>query len=56
MKTFLIVVAIVVVALLVLGGLAMRRGKLGVPWANRTERDSYDRDKSKGPDSYTGTI
>ena len=45
MKTLLIVVLIAVVALLVLGGLAMRQGKLGGPWANRTERDAYGRDK-----------
>jgi hypothetical protein len=55
-KTLLIAIVIVTVVLLILGALALRRGKGGGPWANRTERDSYSRDKPKGPDGLSGSL
>jgi FtsZ-interacting cell division protein ZipA len=56
MRALLIAIVIVAVVLLVLGGLALRRGKVSGPWANRTERDSYTRDKPKGPDGMSGSL
>jgi hypothetical protein len=52
MKALLVVVAIAAVALLICG-LAMRRGRIGAPWAKRAGRDSYSRDKPKGGGNWT---
>jgi hypothetical protein len=53
MKALLVVVAIAAVALLIWGGLALRRGRIGAPWAKRAGRDSYSRDKPKGGGNWT---
>jgi hypothetical protein len=53
MKALLVAVAIAAVALLIWGGLAMRRGRIGGPRAKRGGRVSYSRDKPKGSGTWT---